>query len=257
MDKKVQLNVLILEAHNNYLRKFNKLWKFLVLNKSLFLQNAIIENNENISTLLNSIRPNLLDDIRKIEDDLNISDKNIDSFYDELMFKNNYQFFEEFLFEVFCSLYKIYPAFLKKIDTNFDYRIIFEENNIENLKSYIIEKKVKTLIQSNNILNTLKQLKIIFGIELKLEKDILNKLYILSKVRNILTHNNGVVNDLFIDDMKLYNIKHEYFVGQTIYNEIKIEKKSLFDLSEKVINQIITQINSSSNQIEKYSLSVV
>ena len=79
---------------------------------------------------------------------------------------------------------------------------LFDNNyNINDVRDFIISQKVKKIIQSNNIIDTIKKIERIFSINFEITKESIDNLFVSSLNRNLLTHNNGIVNEIYLEQL--------------------------------------------------------
>lgn len=160
----------------------------------------------------------------------------------DLVYKLNFQIFEEFLSELIYFSLDTFPGYLNSIDKKNDlpYDHIFgNDSSIENIKDYIITAKVKSIVQSNNIIDILTKIERIFSMKFEISDLILDALFVSSMNRNIMTHNNGVVNDIYLGQLKYRGIKTTLSKGDAIFNQLNI---SADQNNQEIIVQIISNI---------------
>ncbi|MHA7844185.1 MAG: hypothetical protein ACX93I_12760 [Winogradskyella sp.] len=178
------------------------------------------------------------------------------NFQYEMSYKLYYQAFEEFMFDLFVILFKNFPKFLNKDKIELQFDLIFGKDEIELIRLGIIENRVKKYIQSNNIKALIKKFETIFGIKLSLTKKEIDKIFFASKVRNVLTHNNGIVNDIFINELSHEKIKTNYLIGESIIEKLEYEIDQIDDIIIGISKRITFGIMSNLNQLDKYSASL-
>jgi hypothetical protein len=256
-DKKAEiLKALLQQAKGVYTFKENNLLHFTVNSRRMRIISNLALQNDEVIKLINEEQHDLIKKYIDSDEKLENHYRNYDDFLNELTYKSYFQAFEEFLHDTFEILYTLYPNFLKKDKLELDFSSVFEQEEIGTIRSKIIGKKVKSIIQSNNIKVILHKFKTIFGFEIKLKKKNLDRIYIASKIRNILTHNNGIVNEIFIADMEAENLKSDYENGDNItknlYDEIKKIDNLLVDVSESICEQILDK----AKHLEEYSKNI-
>ena len=193
-----------------------------------------------------------LNDFKSSTNQLEKGNKDIRDFQNELSYKAYYQIFEEYMSEVFKTLLNHFPKFLRREKFDLEFDLIFEQENIDLLRKKIIEKRAKKYIQSNNILEIIQKFKSVFGIQISLNKKEKDKLFVASRIRNILTHNSGIVNDIFLDELRIHNISTKLKLGESIYPSLEKELELIEDEMEKIIQKIHKQIFKKIDQIQKY-----
>lgn len=163
----------------------------------------------------------------------------------EKCYINYYQAFEVFVGNIFKVIFWHFPIFLGQ-KQSIDTQELFMSENILVVRNKLIEDRVKELIQTNNIKQVIIKLKDIFGIKLNNLKDDLDKLVIASHTRNLLIHNEGIVNNVFLKGLVNNKIKLDYQAG----DKILISEKMLRDYNEYYNKMIKLLFENVENQIE-------
>lgn len=144
-----------------------------------------------------------------------------------------------------------FPEFFND-KSNIDIKDIFNSDSILTVRNKLIDQKVKDTIQTNNISQLIKKFKDLFGVEIKIAKENLDYLIVASNTRNLLIHNNGIVNNIYIQNLNSSRISSSYHNG----DKVIISEKDLRDCN-KFFNKIVEETNSSMvsqmEQIIKYS----
>ena len=175
----------------------------------------------------------------------------------EKLFIDLYQSFESLLFnqlKIICiSMPNLFFDEEKKITAT--YEDIFLNRNIKFLKEIIVEQKIKELIQSNNTYNLFKKIENRLGIKLKIPEKLLEEIYVASKKRNILVHNNGIINNIYIKELKKYGISSEYQINDSIKERIKTEYNKMRNIIVEIADIFHNSITKNLKQIINYSKS--
>jgi hypothetical protein len=161
--------------------------------------------------------------------------------------------FEKFLFDCFYSIYDHFPKFLGN-DVSVNTVDLFLDNNIMICKKNVIESKVKSIIQSNSIKDTINDLKKKFDIKASYDEKELWLLYEIFLVRNLIIHNNSIVNRVYKESVKKMRSEPKYTLieDEAIFqhlNDIADEMKSL---SSKFSEQITNHIVNDSSRLYEY-----
>ncbi|MBE0391875.1 hypothetical protein HNQ02_002737 [Flavobacterium sp. 7E] len=122
------------------------------------------------------------------------------------------------------------------------YSNIFENESIDFVKNAIIEKRIKELMQSNNVTNIIKKFKTIFCIDINIDKNEIDFLKIFALKRNLLTHNNGKVNSIYLNELEKLNIKTGLKLNENIFSDSNDSDKVLADImsiSQKIRETIL------------------
>lgn len=165
----------------------------------------------------------------------------------EFVYRNYYQIYEEFISSLLIYLYKTFPNFLKKENENVSLHFdnIFEDNDIESIRNSVIELRVKGIIQSNNVVNIFTKIKSIFGIDIKLKKEEMDFLMLFSLKRNLLVHNSGKVNSIFLSEVKRHKIECSLKINDDIIiPDSKSDKLSsqILPITKKIYEAVISDL---------------
>ncbi len=248
--KKITAENQILSCNLAFMNKQNLILSFRQRNLYLdILKYEIIDQGTKSVT-------DLIKNVIETEESLKEYGKEYNNFFDEIIFKSYYQSFEELISELFQTLLYAYPIFLKKDNDKIEieYDLIFNHDDIDYTRRRIVEKRARKYIQSNNIIITLSKFKTVFGEDIELSKDELKILFIGSRIRNILTHNNGIINHDFIEDVKEYSNK--YAVNTSVYSTLKDEITVLGDTLREVGKRICETLIKKIPQIDNYSKTI-
>lgn len=167
---------------------------------------------------------------------------------------DTYSAFEKFLFDCFCAIYTSFPKHLgDQISVNtLD---LFMSENVELCKKNFIESKVQQLIQSNNIIGILGEFKKKFSIDISVSEDEKNILYEISLVRNLIIHNDGIVNSIYEQQIKKSlqdKVKYEFNQGDTVLNKLEDVAQDIVDISPQICEKIAHDIINDSKRLEKH-----
>lgn len=170
---------------------------------------------------------------------------------------DTYSAFEKFIFDCFYSIYAFFPKYLGT-QVNINTSDLFIDENIELCKKNIIELKIKNFIQSNNIMDVLNGFRKEFSIktvETCVSEDEKNILCEISLVRNLIIHNNGIVNRIHIQQLEKFledKAKYKFDEGETVLNKLEELVQDVKDISIRVSEKIANAIINDSKRLEKY-----
>jgi hypothetical protein len=161
--------------------------------------------------------------------------------------------FEKFLFDCFYNIYEFFPKFLGN-DISVNTVDLFLDNNIMICKKNVIESKVKGIIQSNSIKDTIDDLKKKFKMDAPYDESELWLLYEISLVRNLVIHNNSIVNRVYKESIKKIRSEPRYtFIeGETVFNHLNSVVDDVKSLSIKLSQQITKNIVNDSKRLHEY-----
>lgn len=255
-------NTINLEEKLNESLKAFKQKEFEMYHYEYYIQNLIkfenyIKKNDLIEKAFEGTR-STLDKYNYNKQKLEDSKTSLKTVTKELIYKTHYQNFEEYIYKIIFSIYTFYPEFIKKDSEQIimNYDSVFSTKNIDDLKNSIIEKRVKDLIQSNNIVNLLKKMKSLFGVDLELEISELNFLFVTAQNRNILSHNGGIINSIYINELNKNKIKSRYKLGENIIENINIELNEIEDNISNIGEKIFNKLSQKINQINSYAKNI-
>lgn len=192
--------------------------------------------------------------IQEYNDTLNSlrgSGKSFMDILNEKIFTDKFRAFEELLKDFFKVLYEYFPSFLLSKDNEGKLEVRFDDffgisPNLENGKNFIIEEKVKKNIQDSNIASVIQKYETIFGIKHeKLKKESNIEVYHISLLRNIITHNNGEINAIYLDSCKSFKITPKYNNGDSLRNTLQDE----INESDRILKNIAVFLK---NTLESY-----
>jgi hypothetical protein len=104
--------------------------------------------------------------------------------------------------------------------------------------------------------NILAKFKNVFSVDIKIESEDLNTIFLFSRIRNVLSHNNGVVNEIFLSELKQENINTNYKLDQKIKIDSDKHIGGFQDLIHKLTGSISDQIIAKIKHFEEYSRSL-
>lgn len=254
MNKQKELEYKIHEANATILEKENMILHYNRYAYTLLYLEMFLDKNGMITEIFEKANINQTD-LNYSKEKLNSYNRTFSDITNELTFKTYYQLFEEFIFQVFTALYSTYPIFLKKdtIKFDLDYENVFSTKDIQEVQNLIIENKVKRTIQSNNISNILKKIEKIFGIEIKANENDSQNIILASLNRNILTHNNGIVNRIYLQEIKFHKLKNNYKLNDSIFLDLNKQTDLLQETVDNLKNNIIDSILKNLTQIDNYA----
>ena len=128
---------------------------------------------------------------------------------------------------------------------------LFEAESLLAARRSVVRRRVKTLIQADNLLEVIEKSQRRFGVDLKISKTSRLALLELLAARNVLVHNAGVVNEIYMALMKRNEISTTYRVG----DRVTLENTYVDDaraLTKQVAGAIFDAIKGSLTQIARY-----
>jgi len=188
---------------------------------------------------------------------LSESGRSYENIVEEKNLIDTYSAFEKFLFDCFCAIYTFFPKYIgDKVSVNIS--DLFIDENIELCKKNIIELKVKNFIQSNNIIDILNGFRKEFSLKTikdAVSEDERNILYEISLIRNLIIHNNSIVNRVYKEQIKKLpqdKVKYQFNEGDTVLDKLEYIVQDIKDTATKVCEKIADSIIDESGRLEKY-----
>ncbi len=172
-----------------------------------------------------------------------------------MVYKLYYKNFEELLSNFINSIYLVYPKFLEKEDvyTKLEIDLLQKTSTVKNIQKIIKDKKVNELVQENNIISIIMKFKIIFGVDLPLSEDEIKLILFFSMNRNLLIHNNGIINSLFLIEVKRFNLISEYELDENISSTLEKLTDKIKGTIPKIASKVYEFLVSNVPQIELFS----
>src|SRR5690606_16916304 len=115
--------------------------------------------------------------------------------------------------------FETYPKFMNKEEPKNEipfYKIYDETSTIADIKDFMITYRVKKIMQSNNIIESILKFEKLFGFKFNIDKVLLDNLFVTAMNRNLLTHNNGIVNDIYLNQLKGRNVPTNLIKGDKL-----------------------------------------
>ena len=179
----------------------------------------------------------------------------------EKIFTDGYRVFEEYLHGIFSALFNCYPHYLlgadnakEKIEAPFD--TIFILSDLEACKAIVIENKVKSYLQSETIKKVLKKFSDFFKLKIEISDRDMELCQRISLIRNVITHNNGKINAIYMQGVKAHKIQNDTYrendgIHQNLATEINLQQEILL----KIARQLKKDLESQNNilKLQKYS----
>lgn len=94
-----------------------------------------------------------------------------------------------------------------------------------------------------------------FAIETSVSEDEKNILYEISLVRNLIIHNNGIVNSVYKEQVKKFlqsKAKYEFDKEDTVLNKLEGVVQDITDISPKICEKIANAIINDSKRLAKH-----
>jgi len=204
-------------------------------------------------------------DSQKIEDlsleyenfhkELSESGRSYENIVEEKNLVDAYSAFEKFLSDCFYSIYLFFPKYLGDKTITVSIHDLFIDSDIELCKKNIIESKVKSFIQANDIKKIVGEFKKTYKVDVSISQDDIDILYEISLIRNLIIHNNSIVNRVYIEQVKKFlknKAKYEFHEGETVLGKLENLAQDMKDISTKVCEKIADAIISDSNRLKNH-----
>lgn len=161
--------------------------------------------------------------------------------FEEKLFTDTYRVFEEYLKDVFTSMFTTFPYLLmEEAEVSVPFHLIFADNpDLENHKNLMIANRVKKYMQGDNILKILERFKTTFKLDLSLEEEIQKEAQRLALLRNIITHNNSIINEIYLNTIQKFDILNNvYQLNTSILPYLENEINQARSILTKVVGKI-------------------
>lgn len=143
-----------------------------------------------------------------------------------------------------------------KNDIPYD-KIFNDDSSIEDIKDFMVTFRVKKIIQSNNIIEIITKIEKLFNLNFELSNEQLDMLFLTSLNRNLLTHNNGIVNQVYLHQLKLRSLTSPLKKGDDIFDVISsIEFPDIYNMFE-IAKIISKKLESDENRLVKHHESML
>jgi hypothetical protein len=156
---------------------------------------------------------------------------------------------------LFKSIFTVFPYLLlgdKETDSTelkMPFHYIFTDTpDLEACKQFIIESRVKTYMQGDSISKILERFKSTFYLKVNLTEAQRLECQRNALIRNIITHNNSVINQIYIKSINDYKIKgNTYAVGESLLPHLENEINQQRDTFKSIAAQMIKDLESIDN----------
>lgn len=248
----------ITEIRKIYIEKYMEIHVFRMFNMQteFFFERGNSKMIEQIFESINSKTFNYKEFLT-LNSEINNQKKSYKTINLESAYKLYFQIFEEYLSEIIYACLFHFPKLMNtgtgetKNEIPFE-KIFDEQSTIDDIKDFLITHRVKKIIQSNNITEILSKMETILSCKFKFNEKDLDFLFLTSLNRNILTHNNGIVNEVYLNLLSKRKIESALNKGDNIIN--LIETNILNDAKNQMkISEIIYDvIKKDSIRLEKH-----
>ena len=129
----------------------------------------------------------------------------------EQIYIGSFQNLETFIADSLTSIFSYFPKFLsrKEKTINVPIEAIATSENIEELQRKIAAQKVKSLLQANNIYKLIEEIEKILKMKFAISEGLKQTVFLVSRCRNLLIHNRGKVNFIFLSETERAGITVE------------------------------------------------
>ncbi len=241
-NKTIQFEYAIRKALDDFNRRLEQQRLFQIQNRIL---KKLYEEVKKIQYCHSSKIKNFSLEYEDFCEKLDESGRSYENIFNEKNLVDTYNAFEKFIFDCFCSLYTSFPKHLGeqvKVAT----QDLFIDENIELCKKNFIESKVKDFIQANNIVIIIDEFR--KGFDIKIIDSIISKderflLLEISLIRNLVIHNNSIVNSVYKEQVKKFFPKntlpkYTFVEGDTILEQLDSLVLDIKNVSTTVCERI-------------------
>lgn len=133
----------------------------------------------------------------------------------EIKYINAVQNFEVFLGTCYKVIYWYYPELLAQKDYEI-YKNFKGKNKVYERES-LLDRKTKSFIMNGDLTKSIDELYNLIDRSNAIPNECLDELKIICKNRNLIVHNLGIVNDLYLREIKNEKLRCDYKEGQYIF----------------------------------------
>ncbi len=238
MDNKEHLfKAKISENQNNFDKKKELIDLFRLHKEISERAFELINTTDNNNLLL------LSNEYKRVNQELKSRNKTYEQLHNEKVFVDIYSAFEKLLYDHLHILYSLFPKICFVEDRlSVRFMDIFLSESLENSKEYIIQETIKGIIQSNTIDKTIEILLEKIQIKKKdqniLSDDDRKLLLKFSKIRNLIIHNESLMNKIVLEELKKLFIQHNYIENQSVSEDLDEDISQIQVLFERISKKI-------------------
>ncbi len=216
------------------------------------------EISERAFELINTSASNnlllLSNEYARVNQELKGRSKTYEQLHNEKVLVDIYSAFEKLLYDHLHTLHSLFPKICFGEDRlHVRFTDIFLSESLESSQEYIIEETIKGIVQSNTIDKTIEI--ILDKVQIKkkdqniLTADDRKELLRFSKVRNLIIHNESLMNKIVLEEMKKLGIMHTYTENQSVSEDLDNDISQMQELFEKISKKITDTLLDKSLQI--------
>jgi len=254
MDKVYLFKAQISENQNNFDKKKELIDLFRLHKEISEKAFELINTSQNHNLLL------LSNAYKRVNQELKSRNKTYEQLHNEKVLVDIYSAFEKLLYDHLHTLYSLFPKICFTEDRlPIRFTDIFLSESLESSREYIIAETIKGLIQSNTIDKTIEIILEKIQIKKK-EQNILNEddkknLLRFSKIRNLIIHNEALMNKIVLEEFKKLSIVHSYTENQSISENLDDDISQMQELFKKVSEKITDTLLNKASQLDIYDKS--
>jgi hypothetical protein len=256
MDKAYLLKTQISENQNNFDKKIQLINLFRLHKEISEKAFELINISDNNNLLL------LSNEYERVNQELKSRNKTYEQLHNEKVLVDIYSAFEKLLYDHLHTLYSMFPKIcFEENRLSVRFTDIFLNENLESSREYIIEETLKGIIQSKTIDKTIEIILEKSQIKTKdqnvLDNDDKKLLLRFSKVRNLIIHNESLMNKIVLEELKKLKIEHNLTENQSVSEDLDNDISKMQELFEKVSKKITDTLLNQALQVLQYDNSVI
>jgi hypothetical protein len=251
MEKEILFKIKISENQNNFDKKIELIDLFR-------LHKEISERAfELINTATNNDLLLLSNEYKRVNQELKNRNKTYEKLHNEKVLVDIYAAFEKVLYDHLYTLHSLFPKIcFSENRLHIRFVDIFLSESLESSREYIIEETIKGIVQSNMIDKTIEILLEKVQIKKK-DQDILSNddrkiLLKFSKIRNLIIHNESLMNKIVLEELKKLDVQHTYEENQSISEDLDNDISQMQEIFEKLSKKITDALLEKTLQVIKY-----
>ncbi len=202
----------------------------------------------------------LSDEYRRVSRELKTRNKTYEQLHNEKVFVDIYSSFEKLLYDHLHTIYSFFPKISFPVDRiSVRFSDIFLSDDLESSREYVIQDTIKGIIQSNTIDKTieimLEKINIKKNDQNILTNDDRKNLLKYSKIRNLIIHNEALMNKIVAEELKKIEVNHSFLENQSVSEDLDEDISNLKLLLSRISHKITDTLLDKSLTVYNYDKS--
>lgn len=206
----------------------------------------------------------LINEYNRLNQEIKERNKSVRTLLLEKVFLDTYAAFEVLLSECLTYHYLKFPKSCMKKGKgtlSVDFSDIFENDDIEMIKKHIVGSMVKGIIQKKSISDSIDELLNTVQIRKNDQGEVFSRqerknLSRVQAIRNLITHNHGIMNNFTLKLLEKHNVTHPFTGGESVTESLDEELGIADPLFQHLAEQIQVAILRQQPTLERYEASM-